>query len=455
MARGIEENGKILQSARWKLKTGCLLKEGSIRKAWMRMLGLPLHMWSWEEFMKIGNCCRGFVAVDEDTTYSSYLQWARILVKLDLRALASLFQVVVGSSTFSLQLWWETPLRFLKKVLRSYSSGTSNLEVRDRRKRVGEVATGCLLKEGSIRKAWMRMLGLPLHMWSWEEFMKIGNCCRGFVAVDEDTTYSSYLQWARILVKLDLRALASLFQVVVGSSTFSLQLWWETPLRFLKKVLRSYSSGTSNLEIGERGLVRLQLSAFLGVLIFWDNRMLDLIGMKVGEFSISYQFKNWDDDSCSVFSESYNKEVFGNVTSKKELALNYVVFWDSKEGTRLLTMKERDARQLAREEFKKWVLLEKTFWRQKSREIRLKEGDDEVVLPEVSFSEVEVFKTLSNLNGDKAPCPNGFSIKFRQFSWDFVNDEVMGFFRDFHEQDKFVKSLNASFLVLISKKGGV
>ncbi|RVW77043.1 hypothetical protein CK203_036842 [Vitis vinifera] len=308
-----------------------------------------------------------------------------------------------------------------------------------------KLKTGCLLKEGSIRKAWMRMLGLPLHMWSWEEFMKIGNCCRGFVAVDEDTTYSSYLQWARILVKLDLRALASLFQVVVGSSTFSLQLWWETPLRFLKKVLRSYSSGTSNLEIGERGLVRLQLSAFLGVLIFWDNRMLDLIGMKVGEFSISYQFKNCDDDSCSVFSESYNKEVFGNVTSKKELALNYVVFWDSKEGTRLLTMKERDARQLAREEFKKWVLLEKTFWRQKSREIRLKEGDDEVVLPEVSFSEVEVFKTLSNLNGDKAPCPNGFSIKFRQFSWDFVNDEVMGFFRDFHEQDKFVKSLNASF----------
>lgn len=42
-----------------------------------------------------------------------------------------------------------------------------------------------------------------------------------------------------------------------------------------------------------------------GVLIFWDNRMLDLIGMKVGEFSISYQFKNCDDDSCSVFSEVY------------------------------------------------------------------------------------------------------------------------------------------------------
>lgn len=31
----------------------------------------------------------------------------------------------------------------------------------------------------------------------------------------------------------------------------------------------------------------------------------------------------------------------------------------------------------------------------------------------------------------------------------------MGFFRDFNEHGRFVKSLNASFLVLIPKKGGV
>ena len=31
----------------------------------------------------------------------------------------------------------------------------------------------------------------------------------------------------------------------------------------------------------------------------------------------------------------------------------------------------------------------------------------------------------------------------------------MGFFKDFHDQGKLVKSINASFLVLIPKKGGV
>ena len=33
---------------------------------------------------------------------------------------------------------------------------------------------------------------------------------------------------------------------------------------------------------------------------------------------------------------------------------------------------------------------------------------------------------LSDLNGDKAPGPDGFSLSFWQFSWDFVKDEVIG-----------------------------
>ncbi|KAL6341575.1 hypothetical protein AAG906_032695 [Vitis piasezkii] len=33
--------------------------------------------------------------------------------------------------------------------------------------------------------------------------------------------------------------------------------------------------------------------------------------------------------------------------------------------------------------------------------------------------------------------------------------EVLGFFKDFHEEGKFVKSLNATFLALVPKKGGV
>ncbi|RVW79010.1 Transposon TX1 uncharacterized 149 kDa protein [Vitis vinifera] len=41
-----------------------------------------------------------------------------------------------------------------------------------------------------------------------------------------------------------------------------------------------------------------------------------------------------------------------------------------------------------------------------------------------------------------------------QFAWDFVKEEVMNLFRQFHETGRFVRSLNATFLVLIPKKGG-
>ena len=32
--------------------------------------------------------------------------------------------------------------------------------------------------------------------------------------------------------------------------------------------------------------------------------------------------------------------------------------------------------------------------------------------------------------------------------------EIIGFFREFHERGRFVKSLSATFLVLVAKKGG-
>ena len=73
---------------------------------------------------------------------------------------------------------------------------------------------------------------------------------------------------------------------------------------------------------------------------------------------------------------------------------------------------------------------------------------------EEAFTEVEVFSTLSDLNGDKAPSSNGFSLNFWQFSWDFTKEEVMGFLKEFHEHDRFVRSLNSTFLILIPKKAG-
>ena len=71
------------------------------------------------------------------------------------------------------------------------------------------------------------------------------------------------------------------------------------------------------------------------------------------------------------------------------------------------------------------------------------------------FNVEEVFTALSNLNRDKALGSDGFSIAFWQFSWDFVKEEIMGFFKEFHENNMFVRSLNSTFLVLVSKNENV
>ena len=46
-----------------------------------------------------------------------------------------------------------------------------------------------------------------------------------------------------------------------------------------------------------------------------------------------------------------------------------------------------------------------------------------------------------------------FSMTSWHFSWDFMNEEVIDFFREFYEQGRFVKSLNANLLVLFQRKG--
>ena len=78
-------------------------------------------------------------------------------------------------------------------------------------------------------------------------------------------------------------------------------------------------------------------------------------------------------------------------------------------------------------------------------------GANQVSKLEEMFTEKEILAAILGLNGDKAPGPDGFSLAFWSFSWDFVKVEVLGVFREFFEHNQFVKSLNATFLVLIPK----
>ena len=220
--------------------------------------------------------------------------------------------------------------------------------------------------------------------------------------------------------------------------------------------------------------------------------------------------------------KAWNRDVFGKIETNKDDVVRRVTFWDDCEKVRALTREETEERVKARADFKSWALMEEIYWRQKSRETWLKEGDrntgffhrmanshrrrncinsicingrrldkeedikeglvdafqnllstpdgwspslpdldlnrignEEAVRLEEIFSENEIWNAITGLKSDKAPGPDGFPIAFWSFSLDFVKDEVIGFFKEFHDNSRFVKNLNTTFLVLIPKKQSV
>ena len=128
LARGkisIKEN--FLTLDRWNPKVGCLCKDSFANEAWVRVVGLPLHLWSREVFKRIDDGCGGFVVVDEDTDSLTELQWDQILVKRAVKVLPNIAQVVVGLGCYSFHMWWKTPPCFAQVVSagRNYKEGVS------------------------------------------------------------------------------------------------------------------------------------------------------------------------------------------------------------------------------------------------------------------------------------------------------------------------------------------
>ncbi|RVW45556.1 Transposon TX1 uncharacterized 149 kDa protein [Vitis vinifera] len=182
--------------------------------------------------------------------------------------------------------------------------------------------------------------------------------------------------------------------------------------------------------------------------------------------------------------KTWNKEVFGVIETKKREALSQVVYWDAVENHSTLSLEDCEARKEAKEAYKTWVLREEISWRQRSRELWLKEGT--IILNSFIGWQTRIAEGIGCLGAAlhkirpavrlrgwkfplrkgrcsrhfqilariKAPGPDGFTMAFWLFSWDLVKVEIMGFFKEFHERGRFVKSLNATFLVLVPKRGG-
>ena len=82
-------------------------------------------------------------------------------------------------------------------------------------------------------------------------------------------------------------------------------------------------------------------------------------------------------------------------------------------------------------------------------------GEDDMLFLEREFSKEEVSQVLAEMEGDKAPGPDGFTMAFFSKCWRVVEADVMAVFKHFHRYSVFERSLNASFLTLIPKNPNV
>ena len=102
------------------------------------------------------------------------------------------------------------------------------------------------------------------------------------------------------------------------------------------------------------------------------------------------------------------------------------------------------------------LLSDSSGWKADIGGLQLKQiSQSEAEVLELPFSKSEIHATLMEMNGDKAPGPDGFTVAFWQSCWEFVKEEVLDMFKEFYEQNSFIKSLNNTFLVLLPKKGGL
>ena len=99
--------GTQVRLEHWSLRSGCWAEGEERRDVWVRIVGLPISLWSSEILRRVGDACGGFITADENTRLMRDLQWARILVKWGGEARPNVLEIEGEEESYVVPLWWE------------------------------------------------------------------------------------------------------------------------------------------------------------------------------------------------------------------------------------------------------------------------------------------------------------------------------------------------------------
>ena len=162
--------GGVMQMEWWSTSSGCKGTRDQEKEAWIRVVGLPLHLWSREILKKVGDSCGGFVAMDEGTVSKTDLLWARILVKINSKSKIDSINLIAGDRSYKVQIWWEirpTVAEVISNSSRTIGDPVDTGEEDNREARAKERMTRARAENGHNSRDGMREVG---------NMSDLGNC---------------------------------------------------------------------------------------------------------------------------------------------------------------------------------------------------------------------------------------------------------------------------------------
>ncbi|WMV29114.1 hypothetical protein MTR67_022499 [Solanum verrucosum] len=92
----------------WSPTVGAIEVKAKPNSTWIRIVGLPLHLWSQKSYKAIGDFCGGWI----ETQLRNHLKWARIKILGDGTSIPKEVTIESGGFFFTTQIWAEVPVRF-------------------------------------------------------------------------------------------------------------------------------------------------------------------------------------------------------------------------------------------------------------------------------------------------------------------------------------------------------
>uniref|UniRef100_A0A2N9H3D8 Reverse transcriptase domain-containing protein n=1 Tax=Fagus sylvatica TaxID=28930 RepID=A0A2N9H3D8_FAGSY len=238
-----------------------------------------------------------------------------------------------------------------------------------------------------------------------------------------------------------------------GKSSFKFENMWLQAPDFVDKVKEWWSgysySGTPSFVLAQK------LKALKGDLKEWNKRVFGDVGIKRQQLECELQAFDDKESRSSLSLEEHilrdgiTTPKFFHKMANSHRRYNYM---DKVVVDGVVYEEESEIREKV-VHFYESLYQESETWRPMVDGLEF-DGitATESALLERKFGKDEVLQVVKDLQGDKAPGPDGFTMAFFQKCWSVIEEDVMGFFDEVYHHCKFERSLNASFIALIPKR---